>query len=326
MPAVEGYAMKRNQPGGQKPYLHLDVRSPVGLGLTVIVVFFGFGLGAAALAPIDKGVSLPGTIIVESKVKPVAHPRGGVVEKIHVVEGQEVKQGQLLVSLETATLDEQITSLKAQSDASLKQLLLARQEAATITDLQIRSLASKSKVLSLDRLVAEIEKDAANFKAKIAAAETERTKTDIRAPVAGRVLSLQAHATGAVLQPGATVVEIVPEADKLVVEGRLQPHQLENIKAGMSAKIWLTALSWREQRPLVAKLSWISADSLEDKRSGNSYFVARLELVEPRSEITKRMALQPGMRAEILLMTGQRTLLDQLIDPLMRNVQKAFHG
>ncbi len=45
-----------------------------------------------------------------------------------------------------------------------------------------------------------------------------------------------------------------------------------------------------------------------------------------RGEITKRMALQPGMRAEILLMTGQRTLLDQLIDPLMRNVQKAFHG
>ena len=326
MQAVERKIMRREHPSVRRTYPRLDVRTPVGLGLTVILMFFGFGLGAAALAPIDKGVSLPGTIIVESKVKPVAHPRGGVVEKIHVIEGQEVKEGQLLVSLETATLDEQITSLKAQSDASLKQLLLARQEAATITDLQMRRLASKSKVLSLDRLVAEIEKDTANFKARIAAAETERTKTDIRAPVAGRVLSLQAHAAGAVLQPGATVVEIVPEADKLVVEGRLQPHQLENVKAGMTAKVWLTALSWREQRPLVAKLSWISADVLEDKRNGNSYFVARLELDETRDEITKRMALQPGMRAEILLMTGQRTLLDQLIDPLMRNVQKAFHG
>ena len=318
--------MDRNQPAGRTTYPCLDVRTPIGLGLTVIVLFFGFGLGAAALAPIDKGISLPGTIIVQTKVKPIAHPRGGVVDKIHVIEGQEVEEGQLLVSLETATLDEQIASLKAQSDASQKQLLLARQEAATITDLQMRSLASKSKVLSLDRLVAEIEKDVANSKARIATAESERTKTDIRAPVAGRVLSLQAHASGAVLQPGAAVVEIVPAADKLVVEGRLQPHQLENVRAGMRAKVWLTALSWREQRPLVAKLSWISADSVEDKRSGNSYFVARLELDESREEIVKRMALQPGMRAEILLMTGQRTLLDQLIDPLMRNVQKAFHG
>ncbi len=318
--------MQRNQPANRKAYPRLDIRTPIGLGLAVIVLFFGFGLGAAALAPIDKGVSLPGSIIVQSKVKPVAHPRGGVVEKIHVVEGQVVEEGQLLVSLETATLDEQIASLKAQSDAAQKQLLLARQEAATITDLQMRSLASKSKVLSLDRLVAEIEKEVANFKARIAAAVSERTKTDIRAPVAGRVLSLQAHAAGAVLQPGAAVVEIVPAADKLVVEGRLQPHQLENVRAGMPAKVWLTALSWREQRPLVAKLSWISADSVEDKRSGNSYFVARLELDEAREEIVKRMALQPGMRAEILLMTGQRTLLDQLIDPLMRNVQKAFHG
>ncbi len=323
---MESRAMQRNQPAGRKAYPRLDVRSPIGLGLAVIVLFFGFGLGTAALAPIDKGVSLPGTIIVQTKVKPVAHPRGGVVEKIHVIEGQQVEEGQLLVSLETATLDEQIASLKAQSAASQRQLLLARQEAATITDLQMRSLASKSKVLSLDRLVAEIEKEAANFKARVAAAETERAKTDIRAPVAGRVLSLQAHAIGAVLQPGAAVVEIVPAADKLVVEGRLQPHQLENVRAGMPAKVWLTALSWREQRPLVAKLSWISADSVEDKRSGNSYFVARLELEETREEIVKRMALQPGMRAEILLMTGQRTLLDQLIDPLMRNVQKAFHG
>ncbi len=318
--------MYRGHLSGRKVYPRLDVRTPVGLGLVVIVLFFGFGLGAAALAPIDKGVSLPGTIIVESKVKPVAHPRGGVVDKIHVIEGQVVKEGQLLVSLETSTLDEQVTSLKAQSDAALKQLLLARQEAATITDLQMRSLASKSKVLALDRLVAEIEKDVANFKARVVAAESERAKTDIRAPVAGRVLSLQAHASGAVMQPGATVVEIVPEADRLVVEGRLQPHQLENVKAGMTAKVWLTALSWREQRPLVAKLSWISADSVEDKRNGNAYFVARLEFDEVRGEITKRMALQPGMRAEILLMTGQRTLLDQLIDPLMRNVQKAFHG
>jgi len=94
----------------------------------------------------------------------------------------------------------------------------------------------------------------------------------------------------------------------------------------MPAKVWLTALSWREQRPLAARLAWVSPDSVEDRRSGLPYFLARVELQESRQEIAKRVPLQPGMRSEILLMTGQRTLLDQLVDPLLRNINKAFRG
>jgi multidrug efflux pump subunit AcrA (membrane-fusion protein) len=139
-------------------------------------------------------------------------------------------------------------------------------------------------------------------------------------------MALQAHAAGAVVQPGAPLVDIVPEGDRLVIEGRLAPNQIENVKAGMTAKVWLTALSWREQRPLSAKLAWVSADSAEDKRTGTPYFVARIELDDDHTEIAKRMPLHPGMRAEVLLLTGQRTLLDQLIDPMMRNINRAFHG
>jgi multidrug efflux pump subunit AcrA (membrane-fusion protein) len=122
------------------------------------------------------------------------------------------------------------------------------------------------------------------------------------------------------------MAEIVPRSDKLVIEGRLQPNQIENVLPGMDAKVWLTALSWREQRPLAAKLAWISADSVEDKRTGAPYFLARIELSMPEGGAQVPAKLQPGMRAEVLLLTGQRTLLDQLIDPLMRNVHKAFHG
>ncbi len=137
---------------------------------------------------------------------------------------------------------------------------------------------------------------------------------------------MQVFTAGAVIQPGAKVMDIVPEADRLVIEGRLAPNQIENVKPGMPAKVWLTALSWREQRPLAARLAWVSADSVEDKRTGHPYFVARVELEEPHHEIAQRVAIQAGMRAEILLVTGQRTLLDQLIDPVMRNINRAFRG
>lgn len=304
----------------------LDIRSPVAAGVFAILVFFGLGVGGAAVAPIDKGVGLPGTIIVESKVKQVAHQRGGIAGSIHVSEGQTVKPGELLVTLDTASIDEQILAIKSQVASSERQLTLARQESATISDLQSRQLAAKSKVLALDRLVAEVEKDLSGLSARLSLAERERKQMEIRAPVGGRVMSLQTHAPGAVVQPGAVIAEIVPDSDRLVVEGKLSPNQIENVKAGMTAKVWLTALSWREQRPLPATLAWVSADSVEDKRTGASYFVARIELDGAPEDIARRMALHPGMRAEVLLLTGQRTLLDQLVDPLMRNINRAFHG
>lgn len=304
----------------------LDIRGPVIAGLLVVIAFFGFGVGIAAMAPIDKGVGMPGTIIVESRVKPVQHERGGTVSVIHVREGERVDEGQVLVTLDSRALEEQSAALRTQAEAVSRQLALARSEAETMIDLLERKLAARSRVLGLQRQVAEIEKEAAGIAARLAIAERDLERAQVRAPASGRVLSLTVKSQGSVVEPGVTVAEIVPDDDRLVIEGRLAPNQIENVRPGMPAKVWLTALSWREQRPLAAKLAWVSADSVEDRRSGTPYFTARVELVDARSDIEKHVQLQPGMRSEVLLMTGQRTLLDQLVDPLMRNINRAFRG
>lgn len=306
--------------------VRLDIRAPATLGLAVVALFFGAGLGGAALAPIEKGVNLPGTLIAETKVKPVQHQRGGIVGRIHVRDGQDVAAGALLVTLDASALAEQVGAMRAQAQAADRQLALARQEAATMTDLMERKLAARSRVLALERQVAEIEKERASLGARIAVAEQEIERSAVRAPVAGRVLRLEVHAPGAVVQPGGTVLEIVPEEDRLVIEGRLAPNQIENVEPGMPARVWLTALSWREQRPLAARLAWVSADSVEDKRSGAPYFIARVELEGSRAELAQRVTLRAGMRAEMVLLTGRRTLLDQLLDPMLRNINRAFRG
>lgn len=326
---ADGTLLIEPQVYGASPMKHrprLDIRFPLVAGFAVMALFFGGGLGMAAVAPIDKGVGLPGTIIVETKTKPVQHQRGGTVAQIHVIEGQMVEAGDVLVSLETKAVDEQIAALAAQSEAAKRQLEMVRLEAATIKDLFDRKLASRSRVLALETQMAEVEKETAGLNAKIVLAEQELERAAIRAPVAGRVLSLQVPGPGTVLQPGATALEIVPEADRLVVEGRLSPNQIENVKPGMPAKVWLTALSWRDQRPLKAKLAWVSADSVEDKRTGQPYFLARVELEGRPADVAAAQELRPGMRAEVLLLTGQRTLLDQFVDPLMRNIHRAFRG
>lgn len=302
----------------------LDIRAPVVLGAVVILAFFGVGGGGAAYAPIDKGIGVPGTVIVETKAKPIQHQRGGTVRRVDIVEGQNVSAGDLLITLDTTSLDEQIAALKAQAEAAKRQLDLVRQETATMTDLMERRLSSRSRVLALERQVAEVEKESAGLAAKIALAEQELERTGLRAPVAGRVLGLQISGPGAVIQPGQTVLEIVPEADRLVIEGRLLPHQIENVKPGMPARVWLTALSWREQRPLPGRLVWMSADTVDDKRTGAAYFTARVEFDHQPTATKPSTMIHPGMRAEILLLTGESTLLDRLLDPMMRNITRAF--
>lgn len=304
----------------------LNIRGPVYCGLLVVAVFFGGGVGGATIAPIDKGISLSGNIIVEQKVQSIQHQKGGPVGRVHVAEGQDVAIGQVLVTLDTQALDQQITALKSQAQAAARQLDLIRQEALTMADMADRKLAARSKVLNLERQVAEIEKETAGFIARIAIAEQDLARAEIRAPVAGRVLSLAVHGPGAMVQPGATVLEITPQTDRLVVEGRLSQIHIDDIKHGMAAKVWLTGSTWRDSRPISAKLAWVSPDSVEDKRTGAFYFVARIELEETRTEVSRRVALHPGQRTDILLLTGERTLLDHMLDPLLRNLNRAFRA
>jgi multidrug efflux pump subunit AcrA (membrane-fusion protein) len=315
----------RDRKGGEAQ-ARLEVRGPLLLGTLAVGIFFGAGLSAATLLPIDRGAAFQGAIIVETRVKPVQHQKGGTVGRLHVTEGAEVRAGDLMISLDTRQLDEQIAAMKLQAESAKRQLLLIRQEAATMADLAAKQLAARSRVMALERQVAEVEKETVGLNARLAIAEQEIVRSEIRAPVAGRVLSLAVHGPGEVIQPAAAVAEIVPKEDRLVIEGRLPPMHIDAVKSGLRAKVWLTSLSWREQRPLPARLAWVSPDTVEDKRTGAAYYVARIELEQPRAEIEKRIGLHPGMRAEILVVTGERTLLDQLIDPIVRNVNRAFRA
>ncbi|MBV1695100.1 MAG: HlyD family efflux transporter periplasmic adaptor subunit [Hyphomicrobiales bacterium] len=304
----------------------LNVRGPVFLGLVTILVLCGVGGAISVLAPIDRGASFQGAFITETKVKPVQHLRGGIVGRVAVTEGAEVKAGELLVSLDTRSIDEQITAMRAQAEAAARQLDLIRREAATMAELASKQLAARSRVSALERQVADVEKELVGLQSRIVLAEQEVARSEIRAPVAGRVLSLAVHGEGAIIQPGQTVAEIVPKEDRLVIEGRLPPMHVDAVKPGMRAKVWLASLSWRNQQPFSARLAWVSPDTVEDKRTGLFFYVARIELDETRDEIATRVTLHAGMRSEILVVTGERTLVDHLLDPIVRNLNRAFRA
>ncbi len=302
---------------------------PVMAGLLIVAFFFGGGIGWAALAPLSIGVTAYGKVIVESRTKAVQHPSGGVVGLIHVREGDTVAAGDPLVTLETERLTREREALLAQKAAAQRQHGLLGEEIAAQESLLAKGLARRPALLALRRQQAELEKEMHRAAARIATLAEEIARAQVRAPVAGRVLTLNVHVRGAVVGPGATIAEIVPEEDRLVVEARLRPTDIDAVRPGMPAKVWLTALDMRQSRPLAARLVWISPDRLNDKR-GRSYYRMRVEILrEERAAHGPQEPmpdLYPGMPAEVLVRAGERTLLEQILDPLTRNLRRAWRG
>ena len=302
----------------------LTIKGPLFMGYLVIVVFVCGGLGWAAVSPVTKGATIAGALITESKTKTVQHGKGGNIRDIHVREGQKVEQDQLLITLDDSEIRETMRGIEGQIKAAQSELVLVRREQQIIADLVQRQLTPRPKQVELDRQIVQLERDMMTARSRLATLETELVRTIVRAPVSGRILSLAVTGTGAVVAPGGVIAEIVPLSDRLVVEGKLAANDIEGVHPGMRAKVWLSALNRREAEPLKARLAWIAPDSVEDKHTGQPHYLVRVVLKESREQIEQRVKLHAGMRTEILIVKGTTTVLDALLEPIVRSVERSF--
>ncbi len=135
----------------------------------------------------------------------------------------------------------------------------------------------------------------------------------------------RAHSAGGVIASGAPLLDIVPQEARLVVEARVDPEDIDVVRDGRDAQVRVTAFNQRHRAPAAARLTSISADLLTDEASGQSYYLARVELVvADASAAAELAALHPGMQAEVMIVTGARTALDYLLEPLMLSLDHAF--
>ncbi|MCC4799497.1 membrane-fusion protein [Enterovibrio norvegicus] len=159
---------------------------------------------------------------------------------------------------------------------------------------------------------------------QIAAATDVLNRTKILAPLNGTVLNLQVFSEEGVISPGQELLDIVPNNERMVIEARVDPSDIDQVSAGMKAQIRLTALSMRSVKPLNGELLTVSADRLVDEQSGLAYYLARVELVDDVQEMLNGIALYPGMQAEVMLLTEPRTPFNYLMKPLTESFNRAF--
>ncbi len=134
-------------------------------------------------------------------------------------------------------------------------------------------------------------------------------RTVIKAPESGMVLGLTVHTIGAVIPPGGHLLDIVPQQEKLIIEAQVSPMDIDRVHIGQISQIRFSAFKSAKTPKVEGKLVALSADRLSDEKNQVSYYLARVEVnQEGLTELTKRgLILMPGMPAEVLINTGDRT-------------------
>lgn len=161
---------------------------------------------------------------------------------------------------------------------------------------------------------------------RLRAAEDQLERTIIRAPVAGVVVGLSVNNTGAIVQPGEVLLGIVPDFASILVHARVAPLDVDLVNAGQHAKVLLSAFKQSDVPPIDAVVRRVSADRIEDDRTGEPYFEAVLEFLLPEdaTATTGIPDLVPGMPAEVYINTGTRSPLDYMLQPLRDSFRRAM--
>ena len=147
------------------------------------------------------------------------------------------------------------------------------------------------------------------------------TQTRLRAPVSGTVQRVLPTTTGAVIQPGDDLVEIVPRDDRLLIEARVAPRDIAHLRPDLPAAIKLDAWDYAVHGSLKARVVHVSADTVTDDRD-NTYYLVQAEVSEPPVE--RGITVLPGMTAQVDIITGERTVLAYLLKPILRATSNAM--
>ena len=413
---------------------------------SVLVVFLVGGIGGwAATSEFAGAVIAQGSLVVDSSVKKVQHPTGGVVAELKVRDGHQVKGGDVVIRLddtqtranlaivskgldelaarrarEEAELDgdavitfpadlvarkddpdvarliageiklfetrrktreglksqlteriaqseEEIRGLSAQVASKEKQIEWIQQELEGVRDLWSKKLVQFQRVTSLEREQARLEgergqliasvaqskgkiaetriqilqidqdmrtevgKDLADIRGKTAelvekrvAAEDQLKRIDIRAPQDGMVHQLDVHTVGGVVSAGQQIMLIVPGADKLIVEAKVQPQDIDQVRVGQAAVLRFPNFNTRTTPEINGEVALVSADVTQDQRTGLSYYTVRISVQPEEFARLEGPKLIPGMPVEVYIQTTVRTVVSYFVRPFQDQIAKAF--
>lgn len=211
-------------------------------------------------------------------------------------------------------LQRSLTDLQGRSgslEADMARLSVANEEIR----LQTNQIARRMIEEASSRL-ADCRVRLADAREKLRVAEDVMARAEVKAPRKGRVVGLKVHTVGAVVKPGETMMEIVPQDDDLVVSAKISPMDVNHLRPGMAAEVRLPSFKGRATPITIGEVTSVAADALRDEVSQQTLYELRVGVRSSGFPPKIRGQLRPGMPAEVLISTGERTLIAYLMQPL----------
>jgi HlyD family secretion protein len=285
-----------------------------------------------------------GEKVLRKEVAALKESIGGYEAQAHSVEqrltlfSEELEDKKSLLDRQLARKTEVMALRRAEADlVGSRGELLGRiadsRERIARSEQQITELRSAAMQKAVEEL-RQTETELDDVREQIGASRDVLERIDVPAPERGIVVRVNYHSRGAVVAPGAIIIELLPVDEKLVIEGRIRPNDISHVKNGQDALVRLTALNQRLTPVIGGHVIYVSADAIADQQSqqqaglvpfqSHSYIV-RVKLDE--ADVHKKIAdfkPTPGMPADIYIKTGERTFLDYMLRPVLDSFSRAF--
>ena len=219
-------------------------------------------------------------------------------------------------------LQREVNDLTGELDAA--RLALPRVEAAVgeakrrIEERQLNFRAEAQRELNA------IQPEATALAEVIKAAADQVQRTEVRSPVRGTIKRLLVNSVRGVVQPGADLVEIVPLEDTLLIEAKVRPADIGFLHPGQEAMVKVTAYDFSIYGGLKGVVEDISADSIADDRGENFYRVRVRTHDNALEKAGEPLPITPGMTAQVDILTGEKTVMDYLLKPILRAKERAL--
>lgn len=192
------------------------------------------------------------------------------------------------------------------------------------TQMQIATLTQRRDA-EVNESLRDTQSKIAEIEPRLRAAEETLGLIEVKSPVDGYVLSLTQFTKDGVVMPGERLLDIVPTSTPLIVEARVKPDEAYEVTRGMPARIQLATHQARSLPPLTGSVSKVSADRMQDQKTGESYFTVEVSIPPAvLKSLSDDVRVYPGMSATAMIATGDRTILAYLLAPVKDSLRSAL--
>lgn len=265
--------------------------------------------GQQALIEGYNGVLASRNTQVASLQREVAGVRD-LVKEGYAPFNRQMELERAIADLGASTADVQANRARAQS---------------TILELRQRAQVLRSDYRKeVDTQMAEVRRDVQSEAERFKAVTEELARTEIRTPAAGHVVGLAIQTVGGVVQAGQKLMDIVPQDERLVLEAHVAPHLIDRIQLGSKVDVRFSAFAHSPQLVVDGIVDSISADILTDSASNASYYLARVSITPAGMKMLGKRQLQPGMPVDVVIKTGERSMLTYLLHPLVKRISASM--